>query len=57
MRYGVYADEFGQAGMVEETPLAYACAQGFRSIVELLINSGADVNYLCSVCLHYSVYS
>ena len=40
-------------GTVEETPLAHACSRGFLGIVELLIDSGSDVNYLCSVCLNF----
>jgi len=36
------------AGSVEETPLASACARGYRDIAELLIYNGANVNYLCS---------
>jgi len=36
-------------GSVEETPLASACARGYRDIAELLIYSGANINYLCSV--------
>ena len=39
-------------GTVEETPLAHACARGFLKIVELLIQKGADMNYLCSVRSH-----
>jgi len=35
-------------GSVEETPLASACARGYRDIAELLIYNGANVNYLCS---------
>jgi len=35
-------------GSVEETPLASACARGYRDIAELLIYSGANINYLCS---------
>ena len=36
-------------GSVEETPLASACARGYRDIAELLICSGANVNFMCSV--------
>lgn len=49
IHHGVGTDLFGQA--IIETPLAHACGQGFLDIVELLIESGADVNYLCSVRL------
>ena len=34
---------------MEVTPLAHAASKGFKGMVELLINSGANVNYLCSV--------
>ena len=48
-------------GTVEETPLAQACARGFLEIVKLLILNGADVNYLCLVCLqillHWRFYT
>ena len=36
-------------GTVELTPLAHAAGKGMQGIVELLIDSGANVNYLCSV--------
>jgi len=36
-------------GSVEETPLAAACARGFKRIAEFLIQCGANVNYKCSV--------
>ena len=36
-------------GTVELTPLAHAAGKGLQGIVELLIDSGANVNYLCSV--------
>ena len=39
----------GIAGSHEETPLASACARGYRDVAELLIHNGANVNYLCSV--------
>ncbi len=50
MQYTFTGDQIGCAGEVEETPLAHACAHGYLEIAELLISSGADVNYLCSVC-------
>ena len=43
-----------QEGTVEVTPLAHAAAKGMTAMVELLTNSGANVNYLCSVSI-YSV--
>lgn len=38
-------------GSVEETPLAAACARGFKRIAEFLIECGANVNYKCSVSI------
>ena len=38
-------------GSVEETPLAAACARGFKRIAEFLIQCGANVNYKCSVSI------
>ena len=35
-------------GSVEETPLAHACARGLEKIVTLLIDRGANVNFMCS---------
>jgi len=35
-------------GSVEETPLASACARGYRDLAELLICSGANINFMCS---------
>lgn len=35
--------------IMEMTPLGHAAGKGFKGMVELLINSGANVNYLCSV--------
>ncbi len=54
MQYGITANQLGHAGEVEETPLAHACARGFLEIVKVLIEKGANVNFLCSVC-HYIV--
>ena len=36
-------------GTVELTPLAHAAGKGMQGIVELLIDSGANVNCLCFV--------
>ena len=36
-------------GSVEETPLALACARGFKRIVELLLRHNANLNFMCSV--------
>ena len=36
-------------GSHEETPLALACAKGYRDVAELLILNGANINFLCSV--------
>ena len=36
-------------GKVELTPLAHAAGKGLKSMVKLLIDNGANVNYLCSV--------
>ncbi len=55
MQYGITTDQFGHADEVEETPLAHACACGFLKIVQVLIEKGANVNFLCSVC-HYIVF-
>ena len=40
-------------GSHEETPLASACARGYRDVAELLIHNGANVNFLCSVSICY----
>ena len=34
---------------MEMTPLAHAAGKGFIGMVKLLIEGGADVNFLCSV--------
>ena len=34
---------------MEMTPLAHAAGKGFRGMVKLLIEEGANVNFLCSV--------
>ena len=34
---------------MEFTPLAHAARNGMTDMVDLMINSGANVNYLCSV--------
>ncbi len=49
MQYGI-TDLFGRGGEVEETPLAHACGRGFLGIVQVLIEKGANANFLCSVC-------
>ena len=38
-----------QEGIVEMTPLSHAAGKGMDAMVELLINNGANINYLCSV--------
>ena len=36
-------------GIVELTPLASAASKGLTAMVRLLMENGANVNYLCSV--------
>ena len=43
-------------GSVEETPLAAACARGFKRIAEFLIQCGADINYKCSVSIATEIH-
>ena len=44
-------------GTVEVTPLAHAAGKGLQGIIKLLIDSGANVNYLCSVREKSSLYN
>ena len=41
---------------MEMTPLAHAAGNGFKGIVKLLIDKGANVNYLCSVRRKYKIF-
>ena len=38
-------------GIVELTPLAQAAAKGLNAMVQLLLDSGANINYFCAVSL------
>ena len=38
-------------GIVEISALAHAAGKGLKTMVKLLIDNGANVNYLCSVSL------
>lgn len=42
-------------GSIIETPLACACARGYKKIVELLLLNGADINYLGSVSSNIAI--
>jgi ankyrin repeat protein len=44
-------------GIVELTPLAHAAGKGFNNIVQLLMDNGANVNYLCSDTLPAIAFS
>ncbi|CAI8010031.1 Ankyrin repeat domain-containing protein 17 [Geodia barretti] len=44
-------------GIIELTPLAQAAQHGFKMMVELLLDSGADINYLCSNMLPAIAYA
>ena len=41
-------------GTVEVTPLSQAAGKGLDDMVTLLLNNGANINYLCSVSFNTS---
>ena len=38
---------------MNESALSLACAMGHRDIVDLLVDCGADLHFLCGVSLYY----
>ena len=40
-------------GAIEMTPLGQAAGKGLDNMVQLLLDNGADINYLCSVSCRF----